>query len=172
MAQTRDPREIIQQALAANQGLIDKNQGIADDMLLKRATQAPIEVQKSVASPNDLGDGDDEYAMGESGLELTLDRALNQMMAESGGKITLSSGRRSPERQQQLWDEALRKYGDPEIADNWVARPGTSRHERGEAGDLQFADDATRQWAHQNAARFGLTFPMAHEPWHIERVRS
>lgn len=86
----------------------------------------------------------------------------------SGGRISITSGYRSPERQAQLWQAALAKYGDPEIADNWVARPGKSNHGRGIAADLGFADASARQWAHANAARFGLHFPMEWEPWHIE----
>lgn len=97
--------------------------------------------------------------------------SLNRMIAESGGKLSITSGKRSPERQQQLWEQALQKYGDPEIADNWVARPGTSNHERGLAADLRFADDAARQWAHANAGNYGLHFPMSWENWHIEPIK-
>lgn len=93
---------------------------------------------------------------------------LQQLVAASGGRITLTSGFRSPEKQKALWAAALAKYGDPEVADNWVARPGTSHHEKGIAADLHFADASAREWAHANAARFGLHFPMSWEPWHIE----
>lgn len=93
---------------------------------------------------------------------------LQMLVAASGGRISITSGFRSVERQQQLWDAALAKYGDPEIADNWVARPGKSHHNQGIAADLGFTDAGARQWAHDNAARFGLYFPMEWEPWHIE----
>lgn len=93
---------------------------------------------------------------------------LRRLVDASGGRISITSGFRSPERQRQLWAAALAKYGDPEVADNWVARPGTSHHEKGIAADLGFADAGARQWAHANAARFGLSFPMEWEPWHIE----
>jgi hypothetical protein len=86
----------------------------------------------------------------------------------AGHSITLTSGHRDPAKQQALWAAALDKYGDPEVADNWVARPGTSNHERGMAGDLGFGNRAAREWAHANAAAFGLHFPMSWEPWHIE----
>lgn len=97
---------------------------------------------------------------------------LQAFIAASGGRITITSGFRSVERQEQLWQAALAKYGDPEIADNWVARPGKSNHNHGIAADLGFADAAARQWAHANAARFGLHFPMSWEPWHIEPLGS
>ena len=95
---------------------------------------------------------------------------LQQFIAASGGRNTITSGYRSPERQAQLWANALKEYGDPEIADNWVARPGKSNHGKGIAADLGFANAAAREWAHANAAKFGLVFPMSWEPWHIEPI--
>lgn len=100
--------------------------------------------------------------------EAEFNRRLQRMMAEAPGGVTIISGKRDPEKQKQLWAEALRKYGDPEIADNWVARPGTSKHETGLAADLRYADDAVKKWYHENAAKYGLSFPMGHEPWHIQ----
>lgn len=169
-----DPRKIIEMALSAMQPTIDQHKRENDQLLVDRAASNLSRFHnddRDTAGPNDLGSGDDAYALGESVLEASFNNMLNKFMAESGGRVSVGSGRRTPERQQQLWDEALAKYGDPEIADNWVARPGTSNHERGTAADLRYADDAAREWAHQNAPRFGLTFPMGHEPWHIEPVK-
>lgn len=104
--------------------------------------------------------------------EAAFNRALEQMLAAAPGKIKINSGKRTREHQERLWQEALAKYGDPEIADNWVARPGNSRHETGIAADLGYVDDALRQWAHENAAKFGLHFPLSNEPWHIELLGS
>lgn len=97
---------------------------------------------------------------------------LQAFINASGGRISVTSGYRSIERQTQLWNQALAKYGDPEIADNWVARPGKSNHNHGIAADLGFANADARRWAHANAARFGLHFPMSWEPWHIEPLGS
>lgn len=104
------------------------------------------------------------------GLAPGFSSALQRLIAAAPGRITISSGYRSPERQQQLWDQALAKYGDPEVADNWVARPGKSNHNHGIAADLSFENDEVRSWVHANAGKFGLHFPMGHEPWHIEPV--
>ncbi len=82
--------------------------------------------------------------------------------------LRLSSGYRSPERQAQLYAEALKKYGSPEAARKWVAPPGRSNHNHGQAADLKFLTPAARQWVHANASRYGLAFPLANEPWHIE----
>lgn len=82
--------------------------------------------------------------------------------------LRISSAYRSPERQAQLWQEALAKYGSPEAARKWVAPPGRSQHNHGNAVDLRYLDPVAQEWVHANAARFGLHFPMSHEPWHIE----
>ena len=82
--------------------------------------------------------------------------------------IKISSGYRSPERQQQLWNDALRKYGSAEAARKWVAPPGRSNHNHGKAADIKFTTDAAREWAHANAAQYNLAFPLSNEPWHIE----
>lgn len=95
---------------------------------------------------------------------LLRDRLLAAIQA-SGGKIYLVSGYRSKERQRQLWKDALAKYGDPEVADNYVANPDEgkgSNHMHGLAvdvgGDLEFL--------RKNGGMFGLTQPMSWEPWH------
>lgn len=66
------------------------------------------------------------------------------------------------------------------VASSWVAKPGGSMHNKGNAMDL--ADESDKgdlkgfgktkfaAWAHANAAQFGLTFPLANEPWHIEPI--
>lgn len=91
---------------------------------------------------------------------------------------------RSIERQQQLWTAALIKYGDPEIADKWVARPGTSNHGPkvegyGTAVDfgLPGIQAVSGKWPpHIRAAvdticgDHGLASPMSWEDWHFEPI--
>jgi LAS superfamily LD-carboxypeptidase LdcB len=96
---------------------------------------------------------------------------LNKLIEATGGKVRINSGYRSPERQAQLYADAVRKYG-PEKARHYVAPPGHSKHNEGIAADLGFADAATKAKAHQLAAQFGLSFPMSWEPWHIEPMGS
>lgn len=83
-------------------------------------------------------------------------------------QLGMMSAYRSPERQAQLWEEALAKYGSPEAARKWVAPPGRSNHNHGLAIDMKYGSDAARAWAHENAANYGLAFPLSNEPWHIE----
>src|SRR6266545_3529036 len=50
--------------------------------------------------------------------------------------LEAASGYRSAERQNQLWQAALVKYGSPEAARRWVAPPQGSAHGSGRAVDL------------------------------------
>lgn len=84
--------------------------------------------------------------------------------------LRVLSAYRSPEVQEQLWNDALAKYGSPEAARKWVAPPGRSRHNHGQAVDLRYLDPSAQEWVHANAANYNLHFPMDWEPWHVEPV--
>lgn len=107
-----------------------------------------------------------------SGMQPEFNSALAQLIASAPPEIQqslrVSSGYRSPERQAELWADALKKYGSAAEARKWVAPPGNSQHNHGNAADLKYASPAAREWAHANAARFGLAFPLDNEDWHIE----
>jgi hypothetical protein len=106
-----------------------------------------------------------------AGLQGDFASRLGQFLSaaeQAGTPIKIMSGYRSPERQAQLFQAAVAKYGSEAAARKWVAPPGRSNHNKGAAVDLSFTSDAARSWAHQNAAKFGLNFRMSHEPWHIE----
>lgn len=97
---------------------------------------------------------------------------LARMMEAAPDGLTIFSGFRDTKRQAELWDAAVKKYGSPAAARKWVAPPGKSQHNHGNAVDLRFASDEARQWAHDHAAEFGLTFPLGNEPWHIEAAEA
>lgn len=118
-------------------------------------------LQGSAASP---GGGDFNTIMGE--------RLSALLQAAPGGGVSVFSGYRSPERQAELYRNAVLKYGSPAAARRWVAPPGHSRHNSGMAADLRYASPEARKWAHENAARYGLGFRMGHEPWHIEPLQN
>ena len=109
-------------------------------------------------TPQDLVNLDPQFASSLGAL----------LAAAPQGAIQINSAYRSPERQQELYAAALKKYGSEQEARRWVAPPGKSQHNHGHAVDLGFKDDAARQWAHDNAPNFGLNFPLGHEPWHLE----
>lgn len=95
---------------------------------------------------------------------------LAAMLQDAPSGVNIMSGYRSPERQTELWNAALKKYGSPQAARKWVAPPGHSNHNHGIAADLTFSSPAAKQWVHKNAAKYGLRFRMAHEGWHIEPI--
>ena len=94
---------------------------------------------------------------------------------ELGGGLQVYSGYRSPELQSRLYQDALKKYGSEKAARKWVAPPGRSRHNTGQAADLKYngkrIDQAPKEiqdWVRNNANRFGLSVPMSWEPWQVE----
>lgn len=106
------------------------------------------------------------------GLNPEFSAALAKMIAEAPPEIQknfqIMSGARSNERQAELFKAAVNKYGSEQAARKWVAPPGRSYHNKGLATDLTYLDPSARKYAHDNASRYNLAFPMGHEPWHIE----
>ena len=105
-----------------------------------------------------------------TGLDPVLRRAVARLIAASEGRVSVVSGYRSHAEQSALWDAAVARYGSAEAADDWVARPGHSMHERGLAvdlgGDVEEAAELVR--------KLGLPLhrPLANEPWHFELAGS
>jgi LAS superfamily LD-carboxypeptidase LdcB len=109
-----------------------------------------------------------------SGMDAGFRTALEGLIAsappEIKGGLSVFSGYRSVERQQELWD-ASDKSG------KMVARPGHSQHNHGRAADIEWngvrldkAPKEVQDWVAANLAKFGLTRPMDYEPWHVEIV--
>jgi len=90
------------------------------------------------------------------GVNPQLAAIARKIMAESGGRITITSGRRDSAEQQVLYDRY--KAGNGPLA----AKPGTSRHEHGEA--IDFGGDMGL--LAQLARKYGLSNSVPGEPWH------
>lgn len=108
--------------------------------------------------------------------KLRLVIALNEIARRCKRKLRMNEGLRTREQQQAYWDAAVKRYGSEYAANRWVARPGTSRHETGDAADMVDALDNENlrpmmERRGMTAAQFGLVFPMSWEPWHIEIPR-
>nr|WP_264067104.1 M15 family metallopeptidase [Mycolicibacterium komossense] len=86
--------------------------------------------------------------------------------AADGITMTITSGWRSPEFQQQLLDDAVQTYGSFAAARQYVQTPAMSKHVIGEAVDIG-GQDADR-WLIANGTRFGLCQIYANELWHFE----
>ena len=102
-------------------------------------------------------------------LDPKLLRTLRQAATDAGDdgvEFYVTSGWRSRQDQARLFDAAVAKYGSKAEAARWVAIPGTSAHESGDAVDLGRAE-ATR-WLSGHGARYGLCPIYRNEPWHYE----
>lgn len=98
-------------------------------------------------------------------LLAALRRAANEAN-RYGIALEVDSGWRSRAYQQQLFDQAIAEHGSADAAARWVARPGTSVHEAGDAVDIG-GGDATA-WLSRNGAAYGLCRMYGNEPWHFE----
>ena len=86
--------------------------------------------------------------------------------AAEGVTVTVTSGWRSPEFQQQLLDDAIVTYGSYAAARQYVQTPEQSRHVVGAAVDI--GGPGADQWMITNGPRFGLCQIYANETWHFE----
>lgn len=104
------------------------------------------------------------------GLDPRLAAAVRRLLSAAGGRLHVISGFRSRREQRDLWLQAVTRYGSAAAADDWVAPPGRSMHERGLAVDLS----GDLELAATLIARLGLPLyrPLANEPWHFELVGS
>lgn len=107
--------------------------------------------------------------------------------AEELGPIVVS-GYRTPEKQQSLYDDKINKYKKQgyseseaiELAQQWVAEPGTSEHQLGLAVDINGATYDIYLWLQENSYKYGFIFRypgnkthitnLAEEVWHYRYV--
>ena len=102
-------------------------------------------------------------------LEPQLLAAVQQAATAAAGDgitMTITSGWRSPEFQQQLLDDAVVTYGSVAAALQYVQIPQRSRHVQGRAVDIGGA--GADQWLITHGAAFGLCQIYANELWHFE----
>jgi hypothetical protein len=121
--------------------------------------------------------GDEHILNMQPELQTNLSRFFQEAPPEIAQGLGILSGYRSVERQRELWNDAVRRYGSPEAARRWVAPPGSSQHNHGNAADLTWNGQSLAQapawvvnWLHANAERYGLVFPLSNENWHIELI--
>jgi D-alanyl-D-alanine dipeptidase len=98
--------------------------------------------------------------------------AAAQSFARADGVVlTLTSGFRSLERQQMLFDREVAIRGSETEAAKWVLPPRYSHHPQGLAIDVNYpGDKAGALWLEKNGSRFGLCRVYANEWWHFEGV--
>jgi zinc D-Ala-D-Ala carboxypeptidase len=118
--------------------------------------------------PDNVTVNDDRYPA-VTRLDPRLLRALRtaaRAAAGDGVELFVNSGWRSEKYQAALFEQAVWKYGSEAKAAQWVARPGTSVHESGDAVDIGPDDAAT--WLSEHGAGYGLCQTYGNEPWHFE----
>ncbi|CAM4266693.1 M15 family metallopeptidase [Nocardia ninae] len=101
----------------------------------------------------------------EPGLAVAYTLAENEAHAQ-GVPLSITSGYRTPDEQQQLWDDGLATYGGPDAARRWVLPPEESTHVSGHAVDV--GPLAGAQWLEANGNHWGLCRMYDNEWWHFE----
>jgi len=136
----------------------------ATDAVVKVALGGVVAEARAVLEPRLLAPG--RGALSPQGLHPALDASVRRLLDAAAGSVWITSGHRSRRQQGQLWAAAVARYGSAEAADDWVARPGHSLHERGLAVDL--GGDIERAAALVSALGLPLRRPLPNEPWHFE----
>jgi D-alanyl-D-alanine carboxypeptidase len=111
----------------------------------------------------------DDEVPGVANLDAALLRALRQAATDAAGAgvhFVVDSGWRSPAYQQQLFRQAVVKYGSEREAARWVATPSTSAHVSGDAVDI--GPVGATAWLAEHGAAYGLCRIYGNEPWHYE----
>jgi len=111
----------------------------------------------------------DDEVPGVANLDPALLGALRRAAADAardGVTLSVDSGWRSPEYQEQLLREAISKYGSEAEATRWVATPNTSAHVSGDAVDI--GPSGAAAWLSEHGAAYGLCQIYGNEPWHYE----
>ena len=97
--------------------------------------------------------------------------AAESAAAREGINLYITSGFRNQARQEFLFANAIKKYGNETEAAKWVLPAHFSHHPQGLAIDVNYPKDpAGARWLEENGARFGLCRVYANEWWHFEGV--
>ncbi|MDO9397513.1 MAG: M15 family metallopeptidase [Herbiconiux sp.] len=112
--------------------------------------------------------GDDLAAMTrlDPALRDALEAAQDAALADGADPFLFVDGWRSTAYQQQLFDQAVQRYGSVEEAARWVKRGDASKHVTGEAVDLATA--GAMDWLNRFGGPFGLCQVYTNEAWHFE----
>jgi len=99
-------------------------------------------------------------------LLAALRQAEADAVADGIPSFQVTSGWRSAEYQLWLLEDAVERYGDEDIAGQYVATPDKSRHVTGDAVDIVPLD--AQLWLIEHGARYGICQTYANERWHFE----
>ena len=89
----------------------------------------------------------------------------------AGFNIQITSGFRSQQLQERLFNDAVKKYGSEKEASKWVLPKEISHHPWGIAIDVNYPGDRKAvKWLEENGSSFGLCRVYLNEWWHFEPV--
>jgi D-alanyl-D-alanine carboxypeptidase len=111
----------------------------------------------------------DRQYPGVTNLNPDLLHALRQAATRAAADevdLFVISGWRSPDYQEKLFRQAVAEYGSEAEAARWVASPGTSAHESGNAVDI--GPFSAAAWFSRHGAAYELCQIYRNEPWHYE----
>ena len=104
-----------------------------------------------------------------SSIKERIINAAKEFNSLTNNTISINSAKRDPEDQQRLWDESVAAGRPGKTAKNMpIGRPGTSKHERGMAVDIQNYTDPKAVAAMNNQ---GLFQTVPKDPVHFEMAR-
>ena len=92
---------------------------------------------------------------------------------KKGHTLAITSGYRSLERQEMLYQRAIKRHGSAEAASKWVLPPEKSNHPWGIAIDINYGVGGTKgkkaaAWLEKNGYLYGLCRRYENEWWHFE----
>jgi LAS superfamily LD-carboxypeptidase LdcB len=92
---------------------------------------------------------------------------------EFGHELSITSGYRSIEYQEFLFQRAIKRHGSVEAASKWVLPPEKSNHPWGLAIDINYGVGGTKgkkaaAWLEKNGYKYGLCRRYENEWWHFE----
>lgn len=98
-------------------------------------------------------------------LDPVLKAAVDRMIAAAPAELTITSTVRDAEKQLALWNDSPAMGGSGYVAAWSDGVTCNSKHCIGDAIDI---DGPGLAWAHEHAAEYGVHFPVADDPVHVE----
>ena len=90
---------------------------------------------------------------------------------KEGINLVITSGFRTADRQEYLFQRAIQKYGSEKEASKWVLPPDKSHHPDGIALDVNYpGNPSDTKWLEVNGYKYGLCRVYKNEWWHFEPV--
>jgi hypothetical protein len=131
----------------------------------------PIEIPKGVMRFGGRSGSEERFRMLNPQVQQQLVDAAIEYNAQTGRKLDVNSSFRTPEDQQRLYDESIAAGREGKTASGYpIAKPGTSKHQRGIVVDVQQGKDDPI--AQQILANRGFAQTVAGDPVHFEYVQN